>query len=688
MMTEAAPPSSSTNPRGIPVSVTAVTVACADHRTHHPARATSARSSRPDDDCPAGSATSWRHTGRGKELIVNQYPMIADHGLIGDLHTAALVSTDGTVDWFCCPRFDSPSVFGSLLDQQRGGHCRIRPVREPYTARQLYFPDTAILITRFMLPSGTGEVVDFMPPAPRWSAAANHRLIRMVRCVRGEIELEVDVSPRFDYGRKPHTTHLTEHGAVFASDDLTLTLHAVREPDDERLAELEVTGENSVRGAVTLRAGQVRGVVLESAADGPPRAIRAAEVERDFTATVRFWRTWLSKSTYRGRWREILNRSAVTLKLMTYAPTGAIIAAPTAGLPEQLGGERNWDYRYTWIRDASFAVYSLLGMGFTEEAADFGRWLADRYQEGDGGAGGPMKIMYRVDGSPELSEEILDHWEGYRGSRPVRIGNGASDQLQLDIYGELLDSIYQADRLGLRVGHRGWQALSGLLDWLGDNWDQPDEGIWETRGGRENFTYGRLMSWVAFDRGTRLSEALSRPGPVERWRGHRDRIYAQIWEQGWHPGRRAFVQRYGSDVLDSSLLRMAQVGFVANRDPNWLATLTAMEQDLVSDSLVYRYDPSDAPDGLAGAEGTFSLCSFNYVNALAGAGYLDKARLVFEKMLTYGNHLGLYAEEIGPTGEQLGNFPQAFTHLALIDAALTLDNALDLGVAITAPHES
>jgi GH15 family glucan-1,4-alpha-glucosidase len=324
-------------------------------------------------------------------------------------------------------------------------------------------------------------------------------------------------------------------------------------------------------------------------------------------------------------------------------------------------------------------------MGFTEEAADFARWLADRYQESDGGASGPLKIMYRVDGSADLTEEILEHWEGYRGSRPVRIGNGAADQLQLDIYGELLDSIYHADRHGLRVGHRGWQALSGLLDWLGENWDQPDEGIWESRGGRENFTYGRLMSWVAFDRGARLSEELSRPGPIETWRAHRDRIYAQIWEQGWHPGRRAFVQRYGSDVLDSSLLRMAQVGFVAERDPNWLATLAAMEQALVSDSLVYRYDPEAAPDGLAGAEGTFSLCSFNYVNALAGAGYLDKARLVFEKMLTYGNHLGLYAEEIGPTGEQLGNFPQAFTHLALIDAALTLDNALDLGVAITSP---
>jgi GH15 family glucan-1,4-alpha-glucosidase len=607
---------------------------------------------------------------------VSQYPLIADHGLIGDLQTAALVSTDGTVDWFCCPRFDSPSVFGSIVDSRYGGYCRIRPAPVSKPAKQLYFPDTAILITRFMTPSGTGEVIDFMPPAPRHQATANRRLVRMVRCVRGRIDFELEVAPRFDYGRRPHKTELTEHGVVFDGGDVVLTLHAVREPGDERLAEIYHTEENSVRGTVTLTAGQVRGIVLESAADGPPRTVRAAEIERDFAATVRFWRGWLSQSTYRGRWREVLNRSAVTLKLMTYAPTGAIVAAPTAGLPEQLGGERNWDYRYTWIRDASFAVYSLLGMGFTEEAADFARWLADRYEDGDGTAA-PMKIMYRVDGSPDLSEEILNHWEGYRGSSPVRIGNGAADQLQLDIYGELLDSIYQGCRHGLQIPHRGWQALSSLLDWLGENWDQPDEGIWETRGGREHFTYGRLMSWVAFDRGVRLQDALGRPGPVERWNAHRDRIYSQIWEHGWDSERRAFVQRYGSDVLDASLLRMPQVGFVAPRDPMWLATLAAMEDRLVTDSLVYRYDPSASPDGLRGAEGTFSLCTFNYVNALAGAGYLEKARLVFEKMLTYGNHLGLYAEEIGPTGEQLGNFPQAFTHLALIDAALTLDQALD-----------
>ncbi len=610
---------------------------------------------------------------------MDPYPLIADHGLIGDLQTAALVSTDGTVDWFCCPRFDSPTVFASLLDHKRGGHCSIRPAEQPYTSRQLYFPDTAILITRFSTETGTAEVADFMPPAPLKQATDRHRLIRMVRCVRGHVEFEVEVAPRFDYGRRSHTTRLSGEGAIFDAGSATLTLHAVREPHDARLAQIQVTGDNDVYARLTLSAGDVRGFVLESGADGPPRPVRAAEFQHAFEDTARFWRTWLAGSSYCGRWREMVDRSAITLKLMTYAPTGAVIAAPTAGLPEQLGGERNWDYRYTWIRDASFAVYSLLNLGFTEEAAGFSRWLADRYQEGTTAPGGPLRIMYRVDGSAEMGEEILYHWEGYRGSRPVRIGNGAAGQLQLDIYGELMDSVYEAHRHGLRAGHRGWSALTGVLDWLGDNWDRPDEGIWETRGGQADFTYGRLMSWVAFDRGIRLAESLRRPGPVDRWRAHRDRIYRQIWDRGWHPGRRAFVQRYDSDVLDSSLLRMAQVGFVAPSDPKWFATLTAMEEDLVTDSLVYRYDPSASPDGLRGSEGTFSLCTFAYVGALASAGYVDKARLVFEKMLTYATHLGLYAEEIGPTGEQLGNFPQAFTHLALIDAAIALDQALERG---------
>ncbi|WP_412736643.1 glycoside hydrolase family 15 protein [Krasilnikovia sp. MM14-A1259] len=604
------------------------------------------------------------------------YPLIADHGLIGDLQTAALVATDGCIDWFCAPRFDSPSIFGALLDAERGGHFRITPVSGTFTTKQLYFPDSAVLVTRFLTEAGVGEVVDFMPIAGP-VVTAEHRLVRMVRCVRGEMTFAIDLAPRFDYGRESFGTYLGQDGAVFEGPRTAMTVHLIREPDDERIARTWVE-DGDVRAEVRLTAGQLRGLVLQTGTAGPVRQLRVAQAWQLFEETVDFWAGWLRGSTYAGRWRETLHRSAITLKLMTYAPTGALIAAPTAALPEQIGGERNWDYRYTWVRDASFSVYSLLGMGFTDEAAALGRWLRDRVDEqADKDGSGPLKIMYRVDGSSDLSEEILEHWEGYRGSAPVRVGNGAADQLQLDIYGEALDSLYFADRHGLAPGHQGWLRICELLDWVAGNWDQPEEGIWETRGGRQDFTYGRLMCWVALDRGIRLAGEHGRPGPVGRWQTERDALYHQIMDRGWSPARRAFRQHYDTDVLDSALLRMPTVGFVTPADPMWLSTLDAMETELVTDSLVYRYDPAASPDGLRGAEGTFSLCTFSYVTALAGAGRLGKARVTFEKMLTYANHLGLYSEEIALTGEQIGNFPQAFTHLALIDAAIALDRELD-----------
>jgi len=369
------------------------------------------------------------------------------------------------------------------------------------------------------------------------------------------------------------------------------------------------------------------------------------------------------------------------LSVPRYLPTGGLVAAPTAGLPEQVGGERNWDYRFTWIRDASFSVYALLGMGFTEEAASFSQWLLARVLEGAGG-GTPLNIMYRVDGSTELTEETIEQWEGYRGSYPVRVGNGAAEQLQLDIYGEALDSIYYASQHGMEIDHAGWLALREVLDWLADHWDQPEAGIWETRGGPQDFTYGRVMSWVAFDRAIRLAAAHGRPAPLDRWISQRDALYSQVMQRGWDAECGAFVQHYGDNVLGSSLLRMSSVGFVAPQDPIWLSTLHAMDSELVTDSLVYRYNPDASPDGLRGSEGTFSLCTFTYVDALARAGRLEDARLAFEKMQTYANHLGLFSEEIGTTGEQLGNFPQAFTHLALIDAAITLNARLDRAAGI------
>jgi GH15 family glucan-1,4-alpha-glucosidase len=611
---------------------------------------------------------------------MDRYPDISEHGLIGDLQTAALVSTDGTIDWFCCPRFDSPSVFASLLDHDRGGHFHIGPDRDDYVSRQLYFPDTAILITRFLSPDGVGEVVDFMPVL-EGKATDRHRLVRLVRGVRGTMRFQMEIQPRFDYGRKPHKLELYDpDGALFVSDDLTLTLHRADVPGrsvHEEGSSFERVGDG-LRITKTLREGQNAGVMMESAG-GRPRSVHPQELVDLFNDTVRFWRGWLRRSTYNGRWKEQVARSAMTLRLMTYAPSGGLVAAPTAALPEQVGGERNWDYRYTWIRDASFSVYALLGLGYTDEAAAFGGWLRDRIREQAGESSGPLKIMYRVDGSSDLEEEVLDHLEGYRGSHPVRIGNGAADQLQLDIYGEAMDSIYLADAHGLQVGHEFWTHIADMLDWLCEHWNQPEEGIWETRGGRQDYTYGRLMSWVALDRSVRLARNRGRPADLSRWIIERDRIYEEIMQRGWNPEREAFVQHYASDVLDASLLLMPLVGFVAPRDPMWLSTLRAMDDELVSDSLVYRYDPSASPDGLRGSEGTFSICTFWYVDALARSGRLEEARLTLEKMSTYANHLGLYSEEIGLTGEALGNFPQAFSHLALINAALNLDYQLDHG---------
>jgi GH15 family glucan-1,4-alpha-glucosidase len=632
-------------------------------------------------------------------MIMDKYPNISDHGLIGDLQTAALVSTDGTVDWFCCPRFDSPSVFASLLDANRGGYFRLAPDRDDYVSRQLYFPDTAVLITRFLTPDGVGEVRDFMPIAGH-TATDRHRLVRQVHVVRGTMRFVLDLQPRFDYARAGHTVRITDDGAVFTADGFTavgsvaaakgagpsgatLSLHLAgpgRGSAGQQDATLQPAGEG-VRATRTLRAGQQWGVMLESDCV-EPRRLRGDDTQRLLEDTTRFWRGWLNKSTYRGRWREVVARSAITLKLMTYAPTGGLVAAPTTALPEQVGGERNWDYRYTWIRDGSFSIYALLGLGFTEEAEAFSGWLRDRASEKAGDASGPLKIMYRVDGSSDLTEETLDHFEGWRGSRPVRIGNGAADQLQLDIYGEAMDAVYLADRDGVQVNHQSWLEVASFIDWLCEHWDQPDEGIWETRGGRQNFLYGRVQTWVALDRAIKMATRRGRPAELQRWITERDAVYQQVFSQGWNPKVGGFTQHYGSDVLDSSLLMMPLQGFVAPRDPLWLSTLEAIDRALVSDSLVYRYNPSASPDGLAGDEGTFSLCTFWYVDALARAGRLDEARLTYEKMHTYANHLGLYSEEIGATGEQLGNFPQAFSHLALITAAVNLDYQLDHGAGV------
>ena len=502
-------------------------------------------------DVPAPPAGT-RPTSHGGPHV--SYPAIAEHGLIGDLQTAALVTTDGTVDWFCCPRFDSPTVFAALLDDEKGGRFSIAAVGDDTVTKQMYLPDTAVLITRYLSEAGVAEVFDLMPLHDEPERASDHRrLIRGIRGVRGEVTFDVRVEPRFDYARQSHRTKVDGTTARFESDILNLDLVSTWP--------LEADG-NDVRARITVRADELGVFVLESGAEGAPTTMGHGELIRLFDDTVQYWHGWVEKGTYRGRWREAVYRSAITLKLMTYAPTGGLVAAPTGGLPEQVGGERNWDYRYTWVRDASFSVYALLSLGFLEEAAALGQWLRARVEEAPPDAKRPLNIMYRIDGSSDLVEFTLDHLDGYRGSRPVRIGNGAADQLQLDIYGEFMDTIYLGRQSGIAIGDAGWRDLVGVLNWVCDNWDQPDEGIWETRGGQKPFVYGRLMCWVALERGIRTANERALPAPVARWTEARDQLYEAIMDKGWNEAVGAFTQYEGSEVLDASILLMPFVGFI------------------------------------------------------------------------------------------------------------------------------
>src|SRR5689334_8728834 len=462
-----------------------------------------------------------------------------------------------------------------------------------------------MLITRFMTPDGVGEVLDFMPVI-EGKPTDRHQLVRHLRVARGTMKFVLEIQPRFDYGRSGHTIEPSEVGAVFRAENgmhLTVPTAGQRRDAAEGGVVVERAGDG-LRATLSLREGESgRGMVLESMG-GEPRSIEPAELDRIAEDTAAYWKSWLGRSTYTGRWREMVNRSAMTLKLLTYDPTGAPVAAATFGLPEQPGGERNWDYRYTWIRDGSFSVHALLGLGYTDEAHKFVRWLADRLgREHIGGNGRPpLDIMYRVDGASSLEETFLDHFEGWQNSSPVRVGNAASDQLQLDIYGESFDAFLLADQRGIQAGYDGWRALRSVTEWLCDNWDRAEEGIWETRGGQQHFTYGRVMSWVAFDRAIRIANHRGLPADTARWSRARDAVYEQIMERGWSEKRQAFVQHYDTTVLDASLLYMPLVGLISPRDPRWTSTLHAMDDELVSDSLVYRYDPSASPDGLRGHE--------------------------------------------------------------------------------------
>jgi GH15 family glucan-1,4-alpha-glucosidase len=598
----------------------------------------------------------------------DQYQPIENYGIIGDLNTVALVGLNGSIDFMCFPDFDSPSVFASLLDHERGGFFRISPKIDGVKQKQLYIPDTNVLLTRFLGREGIGEITDLMPVE---NEVSEQKLIRLVTCVHGSVKFEMQFRPRFDYARAEHTTDkVNDREIIFKSivGGKELRLHLLS------THALLLQGSDCIT-SFTLNTGEKAIFLLEYHAMEYEKASDLEKiVEQSLYSTINYWKSWISKSKYRGRWMETVNRSALVLKLMISQRYGSVIAAPTFGLPEEIGGVRNWDYRYTWIRDASFTVYTLLKLGYVKEARRFIQWAEK--QCNDIADAGNLRLMYTIDGRKDLGEIELVHFRGYRNSQPVRIGNGAYDQIQLDIYGELLDAVYLYDRHAGPISYDFWLDISKQVEWVCDHWTIADEGIWEVRGGKRHFLYSRMMCWVALDRAMRIADMHSYPKPT-RWRTERDKIFNSIHADFWDENLQTFVQFKGADTVDAATLLMPLIRFIGPKDPKFLSTLEYIEKKLVSDSLVYRYRSNQTLEGLEGAEGTFSMCTFWYVECLAKSGQLAKARLYFEKMLGYANHVGLYAEQLGFQGEHLGNFPQAFTHLGLISAALSLDTQLN-----------
>ncbi|CAI8858748.1 alpha,alpha-trehalase [Pseudomonas chlororaphis] len=585
------------------------------------------------------------------------------HGIIGDLRTAALLNDKGSVDFLCWPEFDSPSIFCSLLDTADAGIFQLAPDLPDARREQIYLPDSNVLQTRWLSERAVVEVTDLLPIGD--SEDDLPLLIRRVRVVSGRTTLRLRCAVRHDYARATTRARRDGDAVCFEADQQPglrlIASQPLRIDRQAAVAEFELEQEQSAE------------FMLGGIDD--PRLVTGGS-DLCLERTLKFWRDWIGQSNYRGRWREMVNRSALALKLLTSRKHGAIVAAATFGLPETPGGERNWDYRYTWIRDASFTVYAFMRLGFVEEANAYMRWLRGRVSDC---RGQPTKlnILYAIDGRQQLPEIQLPHLSGHGGATPVRIGNQAYDQVQLDIFGELLDAVYLVNKYGEAISHEGWKHVVDVVDQVCSSWDGEDVGIWEMRGEQHHFLHSRLMCWVALDRAIRLASKRSLPAPFARWDQTRQAIYDDIWSNFWNEERGHFVQYRGGTALDGSMLLMPLVRFVGARDPRWLATLQAIEKTLVRDGMVYRYRNEDSQiDGLAGTEGAFAACSFWYVECLARAGQVDKAHLEFEQLLRYANPLGLYAEEFDSHARHLGNTPQALTHLALISAASFLNRRL------------
>ncbi len=599
------------------------------------------------------------------------YQPIANYGVVGNQHTVALISLKGSIDFMCFPRFDSPSIFASLLDKDKGGFFAITPDLEEVDYKQQFLPDTNILLTRFLSYDGMVEITDFMPVKEVESRCI---LIRKVTVIRGEVKFDMHCRPRFNYAMDEHKAEKkSTHEIEFFSKGKV-------ETKVQLLSNIKLgMKDQDAYAHFTLKERESANFILEAVAeeDQGENGMDDLEayIDQTFHETINYWKNWVDKSNYKGKWGDMVNRSALTLKLLTSCKFGSTVAAATFGLPEMVGGKRNWDYRFTWIRDAAFTMYAFIRLGYTHEAGEFMHWIRKQFDKNID-RGSELQLMYGIDGEANLKEKDLDHLEGYRCSKPVRIGNEAYNQLQLDIYGELMDSIYLYDKYGEAITYDFWSSLTKQIDYVCDNWHKKDHGIWEIRSEKQEFAYSRIMCWVAIDRGVRLAEKRSFPYPYERWRKVRDEIYLDVYHNFWDEEIKSFVQHKGAKTLDASLLLMPLVRFISPFDPRWQATLEAIERELVTDSLVYRYNAERSMDGVGGEEGTFSVCSFWYVECLCRGGQLEKARLFFEKMLGYSNHLGLFAEQVGLRGEQLGNFPPAFTPLGLISAAFALNRSL------------